>query len=163
MLNFRKATYEDKESLRQILNDAINFKLSKNDEAWGSDQWTDKEINAVIELGNTYLVSMDNKDIGCVDLIWEDKYNWGDELGTDNSAGYLHRLAILTQYKCQGLDSKVIEWISSQVKANKRQFIRLDCHKSNKPLCHYYERLGFELVNTKNPKNTHAAYYQKAI
>lgn len=159
----RKATQADLKIMKAILNDAVIYKLSKNDEAWGSEAWTDAEVAEAISFGNTHLVLLDNVIVGCVDLIWQDSYNWGETLGTDGLAGYLHRLAVLGDYKGKDLGSEIINWVAAQAKQKGRQYVRLDCRANNKSLCAYYEKQGFTLVKPNNPKSQTAAYYQKSI
>lgn len=162
-ISVHKATPDDLPALRKIINDAVDFKLSKNDEAWGTEPWTEDEVLEAIGFGNTNIVSVNGKNIGCVDLIWEDVYNWGEPLGTDDQAIYLHRFALLKEFRSKGFGEKIIVWVSELAKSKGRKFIRLECRASNKSLCAYYEKAGFTRSTPENPKTTDAAYYQKSI
>jgi ribosomal protein S18 acetylase RimI-like enzyme len=162
-ITVRGATLVDLPTLKTILNDAVRYKVSKGDEAWGIESWTDKEVAQVIKLENTKLVSMADTIVGCVDLIWEDTYNWGTKLGSDSLAGYIHRLAILSEFKSKDLGAQIINWVSTQVASNGRRYIRLDCQSSNTSLCRYYEDQGFKLVSSKGLRSETTAYYQKPV
>ena len=107
-ISIRQTENTDLSALRTILNDIIKYKLSKDDEAWGSENWTEAEVAAVLKLGNTKLVYVDNEVAGCVDLIWEDTYNWGDKLGADGLAAYIHRLAVLEEFKGTGMRAEIV-------------------------------------------------------
>lgn len=156
----RAAAQDDIEALKLILNDASRFKTSKQDDAWGSI-WTDEDVAEALSFGNTNIVTLNGEAIGCVDLIWDDPYNWGEVLGSDGKAGYLHRLAVISEFRGQGLGEKIIDWVAERVRANNRQYIRLDCHADNHGLCSYYEGLGFEPVD--NYMSNNKAFYQKSV
>lgn len=156
------ATQDDLRSLKSILRDAVEYKNTKNDDAWGTEPWTDEEVAEAIGFGNTHIVTYENKVIGCFDLGWEDAYNWGEELGSDGQAVYLHRFALIKEYRGKDFGDKIIRHLTQLAKDKSRISIRLDCRSDNKSLCNYYEAKGFIRVKTGVPSNK-TAYYEKAV
>jgi ribosomal protein S18 acetylase RimI-like enzyme len=162
-LTIRPATLEDIDNLKIILNDAIRYKIAKHDVAWGNRGWSIDEVVEVINFGHTNIVFLDENIVGCVDVIWDDEYNWGQILGLDKKAGYLHRLAVLSDYKGKGLGSEIINWVAECIKGRDRVFIRLDCRKANLSLCSYYEGLGFKRIYPDEKLESASAYYQRLV
>jgi GNAT superfamily N-acetyltransferase len=62
----------------------------------------------------------------------------------------MHRLAVKDGYHGQGLGSQIIDWAKSQVAAQGRQLLRLDCEAANKELCDYYVDLGFTQIGARH-------------
>lgn len=147
-----------------ILNEALAFKLSQEDEAWGSDPWTPEEVNHSINAGNTYIARVDGKVAGSVILIWNDERSW-DERGTDGQAGYIHRLTTRKEFRGQRVGEKVIAWAEGVVSSTGRTKLRLDCSPHNRKLCRYYEKQGFIAVGRRHfPEDDHIiALYEKSI
>ena len=162
-IKVREATQADLHSLKEIINDAVKFKVSKNDAVWGTEPWTTSEVAEALGFGNTNIVSCNDKIIGCVDLIWDDSYNWGDELGSDGLAGYIHRLAIVSQFRGRSLGQEIIKWVEDETRARHRKYVRLDCRKNNHSLCAYYEKCGFRRITVSNPRSQTSAYFQKEV
>jgi GNAT superfamily N-acetyltransferase len=153
MLIIRKALAGDSKAVAKILTQAVGYKLQRSDNAWGEGAYTEEEVLGPIQKGLTY-ASQGDKPVGTFQLHWEDALIWGEQPPT---AGYIHQLAIAQAYHGQDLGAQIIEWVSKEVAAQKRQLLRLDCPAVNKKLCQYYERLGFKLVGQRKfhkPKDT---------
>jgi ribosomal protein S18 acetylase RimI-like enzyme len=161
-LRITKATDGDIQLIAGILTEATHYKLDHGDEAWGSEPFSDKEIQAMLAGGSVYVVYMGDDPVGTVSLKWEDDRIWGDQ---QPNAAYLHRLAIKDGLHGRHLGEKIIDWTLTEAAKNGRQFLRLDCEAKNTELCAYYEKQGFIRVRTRKIPNTsyEAALYERKI
>jgi ribosomal protein S18 acetylase RimI-like enzyme len=159
-LQVRSAAKSDSEALLSLLEEARKFKISLGDDAWGDYPFTQDDVDLRLKSNACYVVESDGMLVGSITLIWEDEHNWGDK-GLDGQAGYVHGLMVCGAYRGKGLGEYMIDWAIQEVRARDRQFIRLDCPANNQGLRSYYEKLGFELVDTKH--NTAYCHYQRNV
>lgn len=162
-LSFASAGEEDIPVVAGILTDAIKQKLNHGDLAWGENGWSNEEVHDAMTESTMYLIKRGSEIVGTVSLQWDDERSWGEQPPV---AGYMHRLAIKDGYYGQGLGGQAIDWATSQVAKEGRQFLRLDCEASNTELCAYYEKQGFKQVGTRpipEYEGYVAALYEKPV
>lgn len=164
-LTFEPAGPENVAEITAILNAALAYKVSKNDFAWGDlkDPFSANEVSENIEEMHMYVVRIGDEAAATFALDWEDA-NWGENRP---SAGYIHRLAVADNYRGQGLSAQIVDWAAEQVRAEGREYLRLDCDADNESLCALYEKLGFMRVSIGNEMtegNTRTtAYFEKTV
>ncbi len=159
-LQIRRATKADSEALLALLEEARKFKLSLGDDAWGEYPFTQDDIDLRLKSKACYVAEADGMLVGSITLIWEDEHNWGKK-GLDGKAGYVHGLMVRGDYRGKGLGEQMIDWALQEVRKRDRQFIRLDCPANNQGLRSYYEKLGFEQIDTEH--NTTYCHYQRTV
>jgi len=162
-LSFSPANQEDVPLLTGILTDATMYKLDLGDQIWGTEGWTEEEVQGAMTESTIYLVREGSEVIGTVSLQWDDERNWGEQPPV---AGYLHRLAIREGFHGQGLGERIVDWAAKRVAEKDRQFLRLDCEETNAELCGYYKKLGFVQVGTRpvpEYSNYVAALFEKPV
>ncbi len=158
----RKARLEEAEALAGILTQAMEFKLSRQDKAWGSHRYTTEELRERISKGNTYAVWADKTLVATLLLLWEDEMMWGKQ---PPDAVYVHQLAIAEGQHGKDIGGELLDWAGEQAVKQGRRFLRLDCPPSNKGLRKYYEKQGFTWVQDRQihaPQATYmAALYER--
>lgn len=159
-----RAELADVPEITQILTRAVRYKQEHGDKAWGSKEYTPKEVEDRVEAGNTYVAQTGGERVGTFMLIWEDGMMWGEQ---PPNAGYIHQLATRDGYRGQGFGEKMINWAAQEVAKKSRQWLRLDCSPDNADLCAYYEELGFKRVGVREihaPTHTYmAALYERPV
>lgn len=146
---------EDAETLVELLNQARQYKLERDDDAWTSVPFTIEELQQRIEKGNTYAAWRDNELVGTLVLLWEDKMTWGNQ---PPIAVYLHQLAINDDHRGLGLGAKLLDWADHQAAKNGRELLRIDIPPENKGLRDYYRKIGFKWVKNREVHAPHATY-----
>jgi ribosomal protein S18 acetylase RimI-like enzyme len=157
----RQADEGDVATLAQIRNDALAYKLSRGDFAWGRNEWTEAVARQTLERGGMHVIEQDNIPAAIMSLSWEDDKRWGSqELG----AGYVHGLSVRNGFHGLGLGSYALNWCADHVGANSRHYVRLDCDMRNAALCAYYENLGFICVGTRQLfADYFASFYERPV
>jgi ribosomal protein S18 acetylase RimI-like enzyme len=142
-INIRPATISDVDDLVAIMNDALHLKLSRGDNAWGTEPYTRQDIEPYIPRGFDYIATIDGTPAGRIVIRTDADPSWGKR-GNDDQAGYLHSLATKAEYRGQGLGITMISWATAHLKNQGKTKVRLDCPANNIELCNYYEQLGFK-------------------
>lgn len=142
MIEIQKASAEDADTLAAILTEAKQLKISLNDDAWASRDFTPELLREWIEEGNTYSVRLNGRIVATFALTWEDT-TWGQQPPV---AGYIHKLAVNGDVRGKGIGGDILNWASIQIMKKGRQLLRLDFPRENSGLKTYYERHGFKWV-----------------
>lgn len=154
-LSIRKAALSDTVDLAEILTQAMQYKLSLGDKAWGEHPYTAEQVQEQIVKGNTYVAWINDKRVGTLILLWEDEMYWGKQ---PPEAAYVHKLAIRDVYHGQGIGEKLLDWADQQAGEQRRKLLRIDFPPTNAGLRAYYEKLGFRWVMDREIHAPHATY-----
>lgn len=129
--------------------------LRRYAESWlhaaGIEQWTDhargaRVIRAGLDEGVTYAVQDDaGAVVASLALNGPDPDFWTPEDDPD-SALYLYKFMIGPQGRGTGLGDTLLDWSCEQAQRHGKQWLRLDCWRTNTGLQTYYAHRGFELV-----------------
>ena len=139
-LDVRQADAGDLDEVVAILSEAARWLLDR-----GIGQWPDPfprdRVVALLDRGSFYLVLVDGKPAATFALLWSDPPFWGER---PPDAGYVHAIAVRRAYAGRRLGERLLDWAEEQIKANGREYLRLDCMSDNETLRAYYQGLGFE-------------------
>ena len=136
----RIASLGDADEIIAILAEASAWLAGKGVVQWPSPFPADV-IRQSIENGDAYVATDGGVVVGTITLEWSDLPFWGPR----DDAGFVHRVAVRRSHA--GLGRSMMEWAEQQVISRGRSFVCLDCLSSNIDLRHYYEGLGFKLVD----------------
>ncbi|MEV5204909.1 GNAT family N-acetyltransferase [Streptomyces sp. NPDC053720] len=125
----------------------------------GTDQWSDPETGGralakwhdSINEGRAWvLLDTDGTTVGTVSRGPADRDFWRED-DKPESAFYLYKLITSRSVSGQGLGSLVLDWACRVAALEGREWVRIDCWRTNTGLQRYYERLGFKHVRTESP------------
>ena len=85
---------------------------------------------------------------------------WGPR---EEASYYVHSLVVHPNFVGQGLGAFMVEKVEEEARAKGVPLLRLDCHAGNRPLCAYYEALGFEKVGEKLMPHSLNNLYEKKL
>lgn len=134
--------------------------------AAGTDQWSDPEIGSQaitkwqqsIHDGRTWvLLAEDQALIGTVSRGPADRDFW-QASDRPETGLYLYKLIISRSAPRRGLGGLVIDWLSRIAVLEGRDWIRIDCWRTNYRLHKYYEDLGFTHVRTEAPAHRRSGW-----
>jgi len=131
-------------------------KAEHDDYLWGTEPFTNEEIEARLKGGGLYTVISDNEVVGTVTLTDKDSRVWEDD-GTNKEALYIHQLATGDKTRGKNIGEQVINWVVDKAREEGRKAVRLDCSYTNRGLCEYYERRGFAEIRRRDISRKNAA------
>lgn len=125
----------------------------------GIDQWSDPETGdraiakwrEAIDDGRTWVVTSDTGAVSAtVSRGPADRDFWRDD-DQPHSALYLYKLIVSRSASGAGLGRLILDWACRLAALEGRQWLRIDCWRTNTGLQQYYEALGFSHVRTESP------------
>lgn len=145
------ATSKDEEQVISLLKEVAGWLKANEIDQWGflAEGGEDEEIKQAILSKKTYVVKKDEALVATFTLYetqseW-DQHIWGQ---LNDSAVYLHRLALTSEAIGTGLGKKILYWLESYIKDKGIDTLRLDCVENNIKLNNFYQDNGYEKVGT---------------
>ncbi len=158
---FEPVGTQDKPKVLQLFKRAAEKINRMNIDHW--QYWMDPPIEKIkwVEAGIEnkeffFLQNSAGENLGMVRIMDEDWLYWGKQ---PEKSKYIHSLVVSDQYSGKGIGTKIIQQIAENAKEEKCKYLRLDADAKNSKLCHYYEKIGFNKVGTKElPISTYNLY-----
>jgi GNAT superfamily N-acetyltransferase len=126
--------------------------------ARGLDNWPARFPRSLItgnlDRGELYVVERNGATVATLSLQWSDEFFWR-EAGVDETAGYVHRLAVRRVHAGGRLGHRLLDWADEHVLTNGRGLLRLDVVSGNRRLRDYYEGVGFAHCRDLTGEFTH--------
>ncbi|MFF1360669.1 GNAT family N-acetyltransferase [Streptomyces sp. NPDC058297] len=154
MYRIRPASVDDVTTLMELRSEAEDWLQGR-----GTDQWSDREAGAraiekwraAIDDGRTWVVlDEDDTTLATVSRGPVDRDFWTDA-DQPETAFYLYKLIVSRAAAGLNIGSLVLDWACQVAALEGRQWVRIDCWRSNLKLQRYYEALGFTHVRTEAP------------
>jgi ribosomal protein S18 acetylase RimI-like enzyme len=153
-LSFELARPNELQVVFDILDEAASWLDRRNISQWparfsGVQDWRSERIAGHIEAGHTWLVRTNGEAIATftLDDDADPDYARGWPDGA-NTGLYIFRMAVGRASSGQRVGTHILNWASKQAAEAGKRWLRLDCHRRNLALQHYYERHGFVRVGT---------------
>lgn len=143
----RKTTKDDIEKVIQIIEDA-----KKQIKALGIDQWQNgypnrEVIENDIKDEKSFVLEKDGNILGTVVVAFEKENSYENitegQWLTDGYYFVIHRLAVDTNYKNNGIATKILELIEEKIKNTSIKSIKVDTHEGNIPMRKFLEKNEF--------------------
>jgi N-acetylglutamate synthase-like GNAT family acetyltransferase len=132
----RKATIKDKKDILKI----INFLYLENipDFVWGDESFIEKQI----EKGEYFVAEIDNKIVGIISFKQRE------------NRMYIETIAVLEEYRSQGIGSQLIEFAKRFTKENGLNILRV-CSFCEYNAQEFYLNKGFSLFDKLGSYENH--------
>lgn len=150
--NLRQALPSELSLAFDILKAAAESLAKRNINQW--QYWKNPPIEKVNWVKEGFLKQefffIENEQagiLGMVRILEEDILYWGQK---EDNAKYIHSLVVLDKFAGHKIGHRVIESIKKDADHHHYDYLRLDCDSTNKRLCSYYEKQGFQLVKEIN-------------
>ncbi len=154
-LQIRLAKNTETKQIVDFLREVASWLKSKEINQWSYllSGGEDDAIERAILNKETYIAECDDQLVGTftispVQSDWDIDI-WGER---KDSSLYLHRLAVSTDYKGNGLGSEMIQWMEEMF-ADQYIYLRLDCVSTNRKLNQFYQTCGYKLVGSADGFN----------
>jgi ribosomal protein S18 acetylase RimI-like enzyme len=149
----RRATLDDLDRVRAVVHDATRRVQEKGFPECTLYLTEKGEARILARLrgeggAETFIATRasDDRDVGVYTLTWDDVRHWGDTLGNDGRAGYVHMLNVHRAAARLGVGERLLRHAESLIAGQPRPLFRLDCWNGNPFLHEYYARMGFTMV-----------------
>ena len=161
-LSLRRAGEEDKSLVLHIKQEAASWLETQGIHQWAGILMAPGEdmVYKRVHQGEVFLAFKEAMAVGTISILWEDPISWGAP-GKDGKAGYLHGLAILSQFRHKGVGKEILAWACGYIRG-KGKVIRLDCMAENPRINRYYKDLAFDHSGVKElPSGFKVSLYEK--
>ncbi|MGW0229969.1 GNAT family N-acetyltransferase [Actinopolymorpha singaporensis] len=164
----RQATAEDLPGVFALLNDAAGRLAEHGVEQWPArferdEGWRARRIEGYVADGHLYVGSDDQGYVATITLSPDADpdfaHGWP---GGPGDALYIFRLAIAGRVTGHHVGDHLLAWAADLAARAGKSWLRVDVHRGNQELHHYYERMGFTRVGTVvTPSRRSGALYQR--
>lgn len=140
----------DIETIFDFYDEAIAYQKKVSPKQWkGFERLL---VETEIEKGLQYKIVIDGR-VACIFAIaFNDALFWGER--DLQPSLYLHRIVTHPDFRGQAFVTVIVEWAKTFCKQHNRQFIRMDTWGDNQRLIDYYQKCGFQYLETINLENT---------
>ncbi len=108
---------------------------------WAIDTLTSENLFDAYTTGNCYVLYVDNEPAATVILQWKDPLYYADV--PDNTAGFIHKLAIRRAFAGQNLFQTILDFCRAECLKRGIHEIQLETDATRPALTQFYERYGF--------------------
>ena len=130
----------------EILMDVVKWLNEKGEPLWTEEQVSVEGLKSSHRIKESFMAQQKNKPIGCMFLL--------------DSSLFLHKLAVLREFKGKEIGNQMLEWASRYAKRQGKSWLRLDCDGGRPKLRQIYESFGFSLVDRKPLDEFDSARYE---
>jgi len=137
-----------------VLDEAAAWLQSRGIQQWpaqfgGTDGWRADRIADYVERGEAWIVRAGDEPVAVFNVTDKADPDYAD--GWPHGPGdalYVYRMAVRRVWAGHGVGAMILNWAGTRAQALGLSWVRLDCHRQNRPLQLYYESQGFARVGT---------------
>jgi GNAT superfamily N-acetyltransferase len=154
LLTIDQAKGDDLPAVLSILDEAAAWLQNRGIEQWparfgGVEGWRASRIAGYVDDGDCWLVRAGGDPIATFNLTTTADPDYADGWPDGpRNALYIYRMAVRRAWSGHDIGARILEWACARAHAAGLAWLRLDCHRHNRPLQLYYEARGFIRVNT---------------
>lgn len=130
-----------------ILREAGQWLTDNKQEMWQLDTLTPDNLFDQYTRGNCYVMYAGQIPAAAFILQWKDPLYYPDV--PDNTAGFIHKLAIRRQFSGQSLFAHILDFCQRECLTRTIHEIQLETDATRPALLRFYERHGFEPTHQK--------------
>ncbi len=131
-----------------ILGEVGQWLTDSGHEMWQPDTLTAENLFDNYTRNNCYVMSVDGTPAATFVLQWKDPLYYADV--PDQTAGFIHKVAIRRQFAGQGLFAHVLDFCRERCRERGIHEIQLETDATRPALMQFYERNGFVPVYQKS-------------
>ena len=143
---FRKAIIEDKLSIWQIIQQAIERRKTEGSNQWQDGYPNENIIENDIKKNNGFVLTNDKIIVGYCAVLINDEPEYEKIIGkwlTDGDFVVVHRIAIHQDYLGQSLSKEILKNIEDFALKNKINSIKVDTNFDNFAMMKAFDSLGY--------------------
>lgn len=130
-----------------ILREVGQWLTESKQEMWQLDTLTPENLFDDFTKGNCYVMYADEEPAATFILQWKDPLYYADV--PDNTAGFIHKVAIRRKFAGQGFFAHMLDFCRNECKKRNIYEIQLETDATRPALMHFYEKYGFQPIYRK--------------
>lgn len=130
-----------------ILREVGQWLVDNKQEMWQLDTLTSENLFDEYTRDNCYVMYVDGIPAAAFILQWKDPLYYANV--PDNTAGFVHKLAIRRLFSGQNLFAHILDFCRRQCLSRNINEIQLETDATRPPLLRFYERYGFKRTYQK--------------
>ena len=139
---FRQAKKEEVHQMFHLILERMKWMEEKGIVQWIIGEYEEIYPEAYYEeereKGHLYVLQdIQTKEIVCGAVLLSEDSRWNDQ----KRAIYIHNFA--SQIDAKGVGKIFIQYVEELAKEKNKEYVRLDCAKTNQALSSYYEKQGY--------------------
>ncbi|HBR03113.1 MAG TPA: GNAT family N-acetyltransferase [Ruminiclostridium sp.] len=147
-MEFRKSTNSDITAILHIIGQAQTYFKEQGIDQWQNNYPNEETIKKDIDAGYGYVLAKDHIIVAVVAVSFDGEKTYdtiyNGQWISQSQYAVIHRLAVGSDYKGQGLSSVVIKNIEEMCQARGVSSIRVDTHEDNKSMQKLLLKNGFQ-------------------
>ena len=145
-----KTNIKDIPAVLELYREGIALQKSRGKVHW--PDFTAEYVREEINNGCHYKIMYGRRLAAVFSIVYNEPVIWEDPPG--EKAVYLHRMAVHSRFRGNGLFGLVKDWMLEEARSRKVTAIRLDTWSESKGLTAYYQKAGFCLVGIRKIPET---------
>lgn len=149
------------EHASEVLTEVAQDLISKGQELCQLERFTPVALKRELVPDTLVTGHISEKPIAVMVLVFHDPLFWPN-IKPDESS-FVHKLAVLPEYRGQGLAAEMLEHAATQTLAKGINVTRLDCAAERSKLRAFYKKLGYKNVGERQVGPHRAALFEKHL
>ena len=147
-MNFRKSTYDDIDTMMNIVNDAKSLLKSQNIDQWQSGYPNRALLEQDVKDGIGYVLCDDDRVVGMCAITFGADESYQEIEGSWKTQGHnytvVHRMAVASDCHGRSLGMQMYKEAEKLAQTQNNQSIRADTHQENIAMQKTMYKCGFE-------------------
>ncbi len=143
-----------------ILLDVIHHLNQTGKPLWAKYQADTAHLKGTYNLNELHFLRSEDVNFGMLFIQKTDPLFWPEV--QPNKSYFLHKLAVLPQFKGRGLGYKILNSVVDLARINGVSYVRLDCDPRTE-LTSYYQNFGFTFVSNTTANGIPVVKYELLI
>ena len=144
-----------------VLSAVAQDLIDKGQANWSLAQFTPEALAQELEPQTLITAYFGQQAVGAFVLTFHDPLVWAEI--EPFASSFVHKLAVLPQYRGQGLAGEMLEYAALQTLARGIHVTRLDCLANRPKLRAFYKSLGYTEVGLRQVETHRAALFEKRL
>ncbi|MCL2518524.1 MAG: GNAT family N-acetyltransferase, partial [Oscillospiraceae bacterium] len=156
-IEIKQAAAEDIPVIEAILLDTVTWLNEMGQPLWTAEEVTWERLSKSYQIEEFYIAYLDGLPSGCMVIMDYDPFFWPDLKKGESLI--VHKLAIVKNARKAGVADALMDFFKQQGTDRGIKTIRLDTDSTRPKLRAFYERHGFDYIETRVMGRFQVAFY----
>ena len=158
MLVVTSVTESTVHTAADIMKEAAQWLIERDMPLWPLCELEPEKLTSHYHFENIFVGWIKDQAIASLCLVENDPVFW-PQVAHDESL-FVHKLSVRRSWAGLGFAHAMLNWVIGQAHQRHKRYVRLDCPACRHRLCEYYQRIGFNHVDTRDVGLFDMAYFE---